>query len=380
MLLGLAFATLLLSRERPRLPSIWLPLILFVSGTLISVAFSGNAMAGLPQVRKIFVFLELAVVYSLLRDVVWLRRLFLCWAAAGGLIAVRGLIQFASKIHQAQLLHRSFYEFYIGGRITGFASHWMTYSAQEMLVLLMLLSFLLFGPRLGRLRWIWVFCAALVSVALLLGLTRGVWLAAAAGGLYLLWSWDRIIAMAAPVAGVLMLLLAPAWLAERFTSIVRPGPADSNQFRKITLRTGLEIIKAHPWLGIGPEEVRMQFERWVPSDTPRPLPPGYYGHLHNLYIHYAAERGIPTTLVLVWLLVRVIVDFSRALRKLARGPGELRFLLHGGIAIVIAVMIEGLFEVNLGDSEVLAMFLIVVGCGYVAFDCAGLREREPVIV
>jgi hypothetical protein len=33
---------------------------------------------------------------------------------------------------------------------------------------------------------------------------------------------------------------------------------------------------------------------------------------------------------------------------------------------MIAVLLGGYFEVNLGDSEVLGMFLAVVGCGYVA--------------
>ena len=41
-------------------------------------------------------------------------------------------------------------------------------------------------------------------------------------------------------------------------------------------------------------------------------------------------------------------------------------MLHGAIAVIIAVMVGGYFEVNLGDSEVLAMFLAVVGCGYSA--------------
>jgi hypothetical protein len=32
----------------------------------------------------------------------------------------------------------------------------------------------------------------------------------------------------------------------------------------------------------------------------------------------------------------------------------------------IAVMLAGFFELNLGDSEVLTMFLVAIACGYVA--------------
>jgi hypothetical protein len=31
-------------------------------------------------------------------------------------------------------------------------------------------------------------------------------------------------------------------------------------------------------------------------------------------------------------------------------------------------MVEGVVELNLGDSEVLTMFLVVVACGYLALD------------
>jgi hypothetical protein len=56
------------------------------------------------------------------------------------------------------------------------------------------------------------------------------------------------------------------------------------------------------------------------------------------------------------------------LRKLPSGRSDQRFLLHGGIAVILAVMVAGFFELNLGDSEVLTMFLIVIGLGYLALD------------
>jgi O-antigen ligase len=148
---------------------------------------------------------------------------------------------------------------------------------------------------------------------------------------------------------------------------------DSNQHRIVCWRTGWQMIKAHPWFGVGPEQVGVQFDSYVPSDIPRPLPTGWYGHTHNIYIQYAAERGVPTMLFLVWLLVKILFDFLRAVRRLPPGPGEARFLLHGGIAVVIAIMLAGIFEMNLGDSEVLTLFLAAVACCYAGWD-AGPAE------
>ena len=73
-------------------------------------------------------------------------------------------------------------------------------------------------------------------------------------------------------------------------------------------------------------------------------------------------------LILMWLLFEILFDFWRGLRALPPGRSDRRFLLHGGIAVVLATMAEGFVELNLGDSEVLTMFLVVVACGYVALE------------
>lgn len=367
ILLGLAIVALLISRLPLRLPRIKWPLALFLLGTLISLAFSGEIVAGLPQVRKFYVFCELLVVYSSLRSLKMLRWLFLTWAGLGAITALRGFVQFADKVQKAHDLGQSVYAYYVGQRITGFTSHWNTYSAEEMFALVMAGAFLLFAPRARR-AWLLAFCAFLEAMAVLLSDTRGVWLATFAAALYLIWSWRKKLIAVVPVVVLLIYLLGPAAIHERFTSILRPSGADSNQFRLVVWRTGLEMIQRHPFLGLGPEGVGKHFQEYVPVSIPRPLPTGWYGHLHNIYLHYAAERGIPTMLVLVWILVQMLVDFSKGLRELPPGRGLRRFLLHGAIAIVLAAMVEGCVELNLGDSEVLTMFLAATAAGYVALD------------
>ena len=113
---------------------------------------------------------------------------------------------------------------------------------------------------------------------------------------------------------------------------------------------------------------------YLPADIPRPLPAGSYMHLHNIYLEYAAERGIPVLLIFLWLMGKILWDFGRGVRALPRVPDDRRFLLHGGIAVVISLLIEGFADVNLGDSEVLTMFLVVVALGYNALD-RGVSNR-----
>ncbi len=375
-LLALSLAALLLSGEKLRLPPIRLPLALFIAGTILSLAFSGDAAAGRPQIRKLFVFFMLLVVFSALRELAGVRRLVLAWAGVGALASGVALVQFWWKLQEARQHGQAFYEHYVSERITGFMSHWMTFSGLQMIVLLMLAAFLLFAPhRRRRVVVFGVVAAALLGATLVLGMTRSIWLATAAAVLYLLWFWRRRWLLAAPVVFAVLLWLGPGSIRTRVASIYQPQrEIDSNQHRIVCWRTGWEMIKAHPLLGLGPEMVRLKFTEYVPPDIPRPLPTGWYGHLHNVYIHYAAERGIPVMLILVWMLGKILWDFLSALRRLRPGPNDERFILHGAVAVIIGTLISGIFELNLGDSEVLMAFLAVVACGYLAVE----KSREEV--
>lgn len=372
--LWFSLALLAAARARPRIPRIWLPLALFMAGTLVSLVFSPEPLHGLPQIRKLLVFTVLVAIYTTFRDAAAARRLFLWWFGIGGAVACFALAQFAARWRQSEVRHVPFYSFYVTQRITGTMSHWMTFAGQEMVVLLMLLAFLLYAPLAGKRAWaLGLAGALLLGVALLLNETRTVWLGVAAGGVWLLWWWKRWMTVAAPGLVLLAMWLAPGPVHERLVSIFHPQKnVDSNEFRHIARAAGMRMIRAHPWLGIGLDETKYHFLDYLPPDAPNPLPPGYYQHLHNVYLQYAAERGIPTLLMMLWLLGRVVGDFWRALGKLPSGRGAGRFLLQGGIASVIGIMVSGLFEVNLGDTEVLTAFLVVVACGYVAVrDLAG---------
>ncbi len=379
LLLALAFAALLLSGRPLRLPPIWLPLAVFLVGTLVALLASQDPAAGRPQVRKLFVFLMLPVVYSSLRELHHARALVLGWASAASASALLALAQFAMKFQTARRQGVGFYDAYIAERISGFMSHWMTFGGQMMLAGLFVAAFLLFSPwARGRLRRLTIAAGSLVAVSLLLNMTRSIWLASAAALLYLAWHWRPRLLLWAPAVLALFLLAAPDSLRMRLVSIYRPrAEVDSNLHRIVCWRTGLRMIEAHPLLGLGPELVRLRFYEYLPPDAPRPLPTGWYGHLHNVYLHYAAERGIPTAMALIWVLVQAFWDLARAARR-APPDAEARFLLHGAAACVLAVAIGGFFEVNLGDSEVLMLFLAVLAVGYLAREKLaqeGTRER-----
>jgi O-antigen ligase len=368
ILMALALAALLFSGEPLRLPPIKLPLAIFLLLTLAAWIFSPDPwMDGFPQIRKFWIFCILLLVFSTLRSLSVLRWLFLAWAGLASIAALRGFVQFFTKIEQAHQAGIDLYQYYVAERITGFTSHWNTYAAEEMFALLVLAAMLFFGLRMRK-SWIWILCGVLMAVALYLGWTRAVWLATAAAGLYLAWFWKRWMVFSIPLLAVVAFFVSPAVLRERVTSVLRPQQVDSNTFRIIAWNAGIQMIEKHPLLGLGPEGPKYHFKEYVPADIWATRPAGFYEHLHNVYLQYGAERGIPALLVFLWLMIRILVDFARGLRALPPGPGDRRYLLHAGIAVVIAAMVEGVAEVNLGDSEVLTMFLVVIAAGYLALE------------
>ncbi|HVW10124.1 MAG TPA: O-antigen ligase family protein, partial [Bryobacteraceae bacterium] len=256
ILLAVAVAVLLLSGLPLRWPRIAIPLGLFLLWTLLSLAFSPDPAGGLTQVRKMVVFITLLTVFSAVRSIRDVGVLTIAWAGVGTYTAVVGLSQFAHKWMQARALHRDFYYFYLDQRITGLTDHWMTFSGQQLYLLLMLLAFLLFAPATKRRAWAAAVCAVVICTALYLSYARMAMIAAAVCGIYLLWRWRRWAVAAVPLLLIAAYFLGPPSFRERVNSIRHPDPkADSNDFRVIVWRTGWEMIKAHPLFGVGPEQI-----------------------------------------------------------------------------------------------------------------------------
>lgn len=384
ILLGVALLCLIVGRVCLPWPRVWVPLGLFVAWFFVSLAFSPEPGMALPQIKKFYVFLMLPVTMAALRGAADFLRIAVGWTLVAGASALLGVGQFISKYIAAQQAGVDFYTAYVAARITGFMSHWMTFSGQEMLVALVLAALLFFGPR--RSRRVTALGAAVLSLLLasiVLGNTRGVWIATAAGALPLLWCYRRWLLLAAPVAFVVVFAISPGVVQQRVVSIFRPaGELDSNQHRVVTFWTGVEMIKAHPWVGLGPERVGPHVEEYAPAWIRRPFPEGYYGHLHNIYVHYGAERGAPAVLFLLAAFAVLFLHQKRALTRIAlcsppRARSPERFVHLAVIACLVAILVGGLFEYNLGDSEILTMFFVIVAGGYLATPEQQLRRAKP---
>lgn len=363
ILLGAAILAALITRRRVDFPG-WPILAALFAWTALAAAVNGGLAAGLPQLKKFFVFAILAAVATAFTQLRAVRWLLTAIGAACVASSAWSLVQFWRKWEYAAANGLDFYPYYVGQRTTGFMSHWMTFSGEMLVGFLILAALCLFPGSNLRQRALAGAGATLIGLAIFLNQTRSIWLALVAGMVLLVALWRPRFLLAIPVLLAGAYLAAPAPLQERIESIFDPhGEQDSNSHRVVCFRTGWEMIKANPVFGLGPEGPKRDFLKYVPADIPQPLPEGYYAHLHNVFLQYAAERGIPGLALLLLFLGFLTRQWLRAWRT---APDAARWILAVAFCVTLGTLVSGVFEYNLGNSEVLHLFLVIAACGHVA--------------
>ncbi len=358
-LAGLLYAAHLLRNHPPRIafPRIKLPLLLFCLFTVISVFWATNQAAGWFAVRKLVLFLIILLAINLItsrRHLVWLWKGLAIEAAIVGLIAAG---QFVRQYRMVSAEHpHHIYPYLITTRITGLMGDWMNFGGQQMLVFIMLAAFLLLALRV---RPMWWAVAGVVALSIALNLTRGVWLGCFCAAVYLLWLWKPKWVLALPVLAVLIYLFAPRVVHERLWLALHPTDDPALAIRFEMWQVGLNMVRTHPWVGVGPNNIPQVYDLYLPKGR-APLA-GYHYHLHDNFIQFAAERGLPCLFAWMWLMAALLWQMWKVRGRCKTG----RWMIEGAIAGWLAFVVEGFFEFNFGTSPVLMVFLFVVATPFV---------------
>ena len=241
----------------------------------------------------------------------------------------------------------------INHRIHGFVGHYMTYSGLLMGVGLLALAGFLFSSPRSRHRWFFLGSFFLIECALVVSLTRSAWIGTLVAGLLLLFLKDWRLLLLAPLLAAVAATLLSGDVERRLLSLVRPDT--SGWDRVYMLDAGLQIVKNHPLLGVGPEMVAEVYPIYVEPDARRHDNP----HLHNNLIQVAAERGLPALSVFLWFVGASLFLAVRELRW-TKAQGTTRALAAGALAVLLSGVVAGLFEYNFGDSEFQMLFLFAM--------------------
>jgi O-antigen ligase len=374
------------------------PLLALVVWTLLAASFAIEPAVAHEESKKLLLFALFYLAVEALAPVEARERV-LAAALLGGLAQAAFMVLQRHALGYDGLMRRP----------PGFLGHYMSASGVTMAVLLLATARIAIGPR-ARVRpkdlWLaasvllgvalvavasargWnvagvrLFVTALAVAALVLALrggararaaeaalpfvvvpiaawalvvsqTRSAWAGAASGVLALtLLALVRVprLAWAGLAVGAALLLASPGGVRSRLT--VRD---ESSRDRYYMWQAGLDMLLDRPVFGQGPGMVEVVYARFRWPEAPNPQQP----HLHNNLMQVAAERGLPGLVFFLWW---VSVAFFAALREAqraalhGRGPG---WAAAGALAALAGVFVAGLFEYNLGDSEVLMLVLLL---------------------
>jgi putative inorganic carbon (hco3(-)) transporter len=344
------------------------PLLIFMAWTLIAVFASSRIMEGLEITKKFYLFLLIPMVPPIISGKDRLKWIYQAIFLIAVVSSLRGVMQFASDPHR-DLLHR----------ISGFMSQWMTFSGLLMLALLLLTAYA-FAEGFLKHKWV-IPVAACIVFALLLSETRNAWLGAIAGITILILLWKPRAFVFLVVVVLACYLLSPA-IRERARSGADPN--DPNTRNRIELfQTAIRLIQAHPWLGVGPKNVKYEAPRYRGAGSEE-WPDWMYQHMHNNFLQIAAETGIPGLFIWLWFLGKLGWDAFSIYRRM-RNPSfsqdegirkEALMASSAAIAAWVALIVAGIFEYNFGDSEVLTLFLFIMSAPY-AFATPVSRPSLP---
>lgn len=354
-------------------PPIKLPLALFCLWTFVAMYFAENRAAGGFVIRKLVLFVILLVAVNVIRSLRHLEFLFLGLFVQAGLAAALGVVQFIVQYHHVRALYPQQVYFYMTlTRITGFMGHWMNFSGQQMMAFTSLAALLLVASaadqglepgkaiqRWRNLEWI---LAAVVALSIFLSFTRGVWLGCLAGVVYLLgrrfprWLWVL------PVLLVAGYFLSPRLVRERVNLALHPSRDPALSIRFEMWSAGLKMIERHPWVGVGPNNIFEVYPLYLPAGRTPEI--GYHEHLHNNFIQFAAERGLPCLAAWVWLM-GALGWHTLGIRRRLRALPQARWVADAAFASWLAFLTEGFFEFNFGTSPVLLVFLFLASTPFV---------------
>ncbi|HJQ39829.1 MAG TPA: O-antigen ligase family protein [Thermoanaerobaculia bacterium] len=286
----------------------------------------------------------------LFRELPRLREFILYpYALLAGGSSIWALIQF-TFLDQRDLEHR----------ISGPASHVMTFSG---LLLPLSLMFLVLWWRERKPLWLAV--TILSTLTLLLTFTRSVWLGWLAAVFTLLMLTKTQLRYYAVPALLLFVTFLPLDLFGRLISTF--DMKQSSNFDRIRMiEGGIEMIRDHPVLGVGPANVKEDYALYRKQDAPRPRPP----HLHNNVVQLWAERGILGLAAYVTLLALFF-------RMCAKAWRTHRMWAEIGIGVAVSLTIAGLFEFNFGDTEVFYLMLNLFALVAVSTET---NEVQPMVV
>jgi len=172
------------------------------------------------------------------------------------------------------------------------------------------------------------------------------------------------------VAVVLLLPFVPSKAIARYKTIPTAAEVDPSAIGRLEAwETGLKMIKAHPFFGVGPLNFLTQFHNYSPQ---------YHARVaHNAFVSVASESGLPCAVLFVAVIGSTIFSMWRMRRGLRRYPGTEKLASYClCIQMAMTVYIVPNFFISRQNQD-LMYHLVGMSAGLALLASQRIAELEP---
>jgi O-antigen ligase len=313
----------------------------FIIVEFISSILSSYPVESFIHARRVFLILVFYITLWCIRDIEMLRRtvLFL-----GLTVAIVSVVELILYIPLGKPWLRTFHSP-------------MTTGGLKMITLLLLFPFYISRNVEFRIRLYTLLVMFPIYLSFLLTFTRSSWLGFTVGLLiivllkyrYFIPGWLLLVAV--------FYIFFP--LKYKYKSVGEVKSSTTTVARFMMWQTGLKMFKDRPILGYGDIDLYKIYVLYRPD----PPPNERIGHLHNNYIMWLVLFGVAGFIVLSLLFIRILYDEFLIFKEFRNEifSGEISV---SSLGIFFAFNINGLFDWNFGDAEVMTLFWFVLGLSY----------------
>jgi len=340
---------------------IWLFALAYGLAILASVTRSGSLFPGLVTICFILIFFVLT---NSVRKKSQLRGVLIAMVWAGALVALYGFYQFI------------FQENFISGwvDVNMFSGMFRVYSTLGnpnvlgeyfLLIIPFALALLITAKsRGGRLFYI----AALLAMLACLVLTysRGCYLGILVGAAIFLILLDRRFIFPGLVAICLMVLVMPASIVERFTSIGNMSDSSTSYRVMIWLGT-IAMLKNYWFSGVGPGEAAYAKVYPVYAYNTVSAP-----HAHNLFLQITCDTGVSGLILLVVIFYQYFKTMFATVSR--EQSGEARIFAIAGISAIAGFLVQSMTDYTFYNYRVMFLFWAVLGISVLVTKYHDLEE------
>jgi O-antigen ligase len=373
--LALTVARWLFCRQAPPRTGLEKTAALLAGWALLTIPFSTAVSQSILYYRRFYLFTVIWIGASLATTE--FRRLMM----AGVFFASALVISLWSQVHTLQVSGSFF-----GIRMAEISNP-MTSGALMMMVSLLAMGFLMTRGHSRRLKVVIGLVLIPLLVALIQTMTRSAFLGLFAGvGTLVLLTRPRLYGRLMIAALLLVVFLVTAGehvLAPSLWERIEPEntlSGTSTRRRLDMWQGGLEMVKAHPVVGVGDRGLEdIAPEYYDPADKM------YFGHLHSNFIHMAVIWGLPGLAFGLAFTFAPLLLLWRRWKRLTRAPDSdrappvLRSWVLGALGVWTGFFVAGWTEWYFGDAESMLVYLAILGIALGSWPTdAQIPEQENV--